>query len=232
MKRRIAAFFHVPFEGLGSLDPLIRSAGHLLASYRLWNRPRLPEPGSIDAAILMGGPMGVGDVDRHPWLIDEKDAVRRYIDAGVRIVGICLGAQIVAEALGARVYRAETAEIGWFDVHRDDRFESTVLGGVLPRRFDAFHWHGDAFDCPDGAVPLGSSEACACQGFLWADRVAAFQFHLETTPESARTLIDHGAKDLARGGPYVQNVQEMLEKAERFGKINRLMAHIWATLVS
>jgi GMP synthase-like glutamine amidotransferase len=146
------------------------------------------------------------------------------------ILGVCLGAQLIAEALGARVEKGPKKEIGWFEITKHPRADESIIAGLFPEKFDAFHWHGETFEMPVGALPIGSSEACTHQGFIFDDRIIALQFHLETTPETAGALIANCSSDLNDGGEFVQNAAEMLKDADRFHRINRLMQRIWVEM--
>ncbi|MEM7393702.1 MAG: gamma-glutamyl-gamma-aminobutyrate hydrolase family protein [Verrucomicrobiota bacterium] len=213
---------HVPFEGLGSMEPVLRARGDELSATHLYAGQSLPNLDHLDGLIVMGGPMGVHDKDAFPWLGDEKRFILGAIEAGKPVLGICLGAQLMADALGARVYRGAHREIGWFDISCPDE---SVLPGVFPEELEVFHWHGDTFDVPAGAKHLASSEACVNQGFVFDDRVVGLQFHLETTPDSATALIEHCSDELD-DSRYVQTAEEMLSEPERFGTINRVMADL------
>ena len=219
---QIHALYHVPFEDIGSMAAYFEKTGHDVAVTRLWQAEPLPEITDFDMLVVMGGPMGVHDDARHPWLAAEK----RFLEAAMKrdktILGICLGAQLMVHVAGAPVRPNGHREIGWFPVRRSDQAQTTVLQDALPPVFDAFHWHGDTFDLPAGAVPLGSSQACTHQGFIMADRMVGLQFHLETTPASARALIDHCAEELD-GSAYVQEPAAMLADPQRFQQINAIM---------
>ncbi len=133
------------------------------------------------------------------------------------VLGICLGAQLIANVLGSRIYPNRFKEIGWFPVEQvGDESE------WLPEKFEAFHWHGETFDIPNEARHIARSEGCENQAFIYNDRVAAFQFHLETTPPMLREMIKHGKAEL-ENSEYVQSPEEMLEEHHRFYKINGLL---------
>lgn len=169
--------------------------------------------------------MGVYDDEDYPWLKAEKRFIRSAIDAGKKVLGICLGAQLLADALGAKVTRNHHREIGWFPIVRHEDVESTQFKEILPAQALVFQWHGDTFAIPDGALPLASSMACLNQGFIFNDRIVALQFHLETTLESATLLIENGRHELD-GSPFVQSESKMLENPKRFATINRLMVSV------
>ncbi|MBN1957567.1 MAG: type 1 glutamine amidotransferase [Desulfuromonadales bacterium] len=220
---------HVPFEDLGSMEETLTAGGHYLTCTRLYAGENCPNDDAFDWLIVMGGPMGINDTDQYPWLTEEKNFIRRAIENRKIVLGICLGAQLIAAALGARVMKNPHREIGWFSIERHPQLEQTSFASVFPRQLEVFHWHGDTFSLPDGAVPLAASEACLNQGFLYGERVLALQFHLETTAESAAELIKNCGDELD-GSCYVQSEQEILQIPERFDRNNRIMAAVLSTL--
>lgn len=212
---------HVPFEGPGSIAPWLSSRGANISTTRFFDAPALPAPRGLDLVIALGGPMSVNDEAALPWLVDEKRFIREAIGVGVPVLGICLGAQLIASALGARVYPAPQKEIGWFDIEAVPDPEAVF---DLPPRIPVFHWHGETFDLPPGAVRLARSKACANQAFRIGRRVLALQFHLETTPEGLDAMVRHGRDELV-GGTTIQSEAGMRAvPAERYAGINRLMA--------
>lgn len=220
---RVHYLQHVAFEGLGSLEGALLARGHQLSCTRLYAGDVLPPLAAFDALVVMGGPMGVDDEATLPWLAAEKQFIKAAVTAGKRILGICLGAQLLAVALGARVDKNAYREIGWWPVIRRNDCADSTLASSFPDEVDVFHWHGDTFTLPDGARLLASSSGCRNQGFVWNERVLALQFHLETTPQSALDLCDHCSEDLD-GSRYVQTRTAMLEHPERFAAINQLMS--------
>ena len=138
---------------------------------------------------------------------------------------------MIANVLGARVYRNNVKEVGWWPVEREPGAGMSPLDAIFPTQIDAFHWHGETFDLPPKARRLARSEACLNQAFAFGERVVGLQFHLETTLESARGLIEGSAGDLAPG-PFVQPAAEILARPERFVELNRLMSRLLATLAA
>ncbi|MDX1496504.1 MAG: type 1 glutamine amidotransferase [Salinisphaeraceae bacterium] len=184
-----------------------------------------PTMDDYDWLIVMGGPMSVHDEADHPWLASEKQAIRAAIDAGKAVLGICLGAQLIAHVLGAEVGANTQKEIGWFPVKLTQNAALSPLFAEFNTEFDAFHWHGDRFDCPRRALRVALSKACDQQAFTYNERVVGLQFHLETTTESARAIIRYCAEDLG-DGEYVQSVEAMLGDEARFTRLNTLMGQL------
>lgn len=226
---RLHSLQHVAFEDLAAIAPWTLARGGRCTTTRLFAGDPLPDLASIDWLVVMGGPMNVHDEERYPWLAAEKRFIDRALAAGKTVLGICLGAQLIAAVLGAEVVRGTHPEIGWFPVVKAPEADQTAVGRALPDTFSAFHWHGDTFELPRGAVSLGSSAACACQGFIHAERVVALQFHLETTAHSAAALIRHCADEIGKG-PYEQSATEMLADSRRFETLNACLVSVLDTL--
>ncbi len=220
---RIHYLQHVPFEGPGFIESWALVRNHRLTSTRLYDGQRLPGVEKLDWLIVLGGPMNVYEHDRYPWLAREKRFIGEALHGEKVVIGICLGAQLLANVLGAKVMRNPGLEIGWHTVEKTEQASRSALSGFFPERFPAFHWHGDTFEIPHGAVHLARSQACENQAFAFGSRVVAFQFHLESTRESVEQLVHNCPEDLAEG-PSVQSAAEMLADLDRFEVINNLMA--------
>lgn len=216
---------HVSFEGPGNIEPWLRSRGARISEHRIFETPALPAVEDVDLLIVMGGPMSVNDEADHPWLVTEKRFIREVIAADKAVIGICLGAQLIANALGARVYPNAEKEIGWFPVYAAPAHAKQSLFS-FPAQTDAFHWHGETFDLPEGATRLARSAACENQAFQVGRRVIGLQFHLETTEESARAIVENCSDELVPAR-YVQTEQAILSvEARRYRAINALMAQV------
>jgi len=215
---------HVPFEGLGTIEQWAETKGFGISCTRLFADEQLPGIESFDGLVVMGGPMGVYDHEEHPWLVAEKEFIKAAIDAGKSVLGICLGAQLIADVLGARVYPGPHKEIGWFPIRRAEGAPE-----IIPEKLTAFHWHGDTFEIPAGATRIASSAACMNQGFAYNNRVVALQFHLETTPESMEALIDHCACELT-DAPFIQTTEQMRGNISSMADINTAMDHLLSAL--
>lgn len=222
---------HVPFEGPGSIEAWIRQGGHGLVLTRPYAGEALPAADGVDFLIVMGGPMSIHDEAEFPWLVAEKRFIGEVIAAGKRVLGICLGAQLVASVLGARVYANADKEIGWFPLRLTDAAAKSRLFAGWPSSVEAFHWHGETFDIPPGAVHVAQSAACANQAFVYDGRVVGLQFHLEATPAGVNQLVTHcGAEIIA--APYIQDPASMLAGSRRFEDANRLMADLLTRLAA
>ena len=177
----VFAFRHVPFEGAGLLETALDARGIHVEYVDLYDGSTLPETSDAAALVFLGGPMSVNDDLQ--YLRIEENVIRLAIERRQPVLGICLGAQLIARAAGARVYRNSTKEIGWFDIHLTDRGASDPVFAGIERSESVFHWHGETFDLPAGAELLASSERCVHQAFKLGDRTYGLQFHLEVTPE-------------------------------------------------
>ncbi len=199
---RVHYLQHVPFEGVGAIGEWARSHAHTVSNSEMFRvpPPDLPQVDDPDFLIVMGGPMNIYQETEYPWLVAEKAFIASVIAAGRPVLGVCLGAQLVADVLGAPVSKGEHLEIGWYPVDLTEAGRVLPTFARFPRRFTALHWHGDTFAIPPGAVHAASSEACANQAFAYdAGRVVGLQFHLEETQESLGLLIANAGDDLAAG---------------------------------
>ncbi len=217
-KRRLTVLQHVPFEGPGAIGDWAEARGHAIDRVELHRGAALPAMASVDALVVMGGPMGVGDEERFPFLKEEKRLIRTCVEAGRPVLGVCLGAQLLAEVLGAHVGAQGYREIGWFPLGWDGRARTVPPFAHVPDESVVFHWHGDTFSLPPGTVPLASSAACANQGFTTDDgRVVGLQFHIEMRDEDVRALVRQGGDEIAAGGSFVQSDAEILAGHARHG---------------
>ncbi len=183
-----AALQHVSFETPALIGEEAVRRGIELQPVRMDLGDRLPAAAQLDGLIVMGGPMGVMDTDEHPRLIPEMELIEEAVTLDLPVLGVCLGAQLLAAALGARVYRGHGEEIGAGEV--DLVSDDPVLGregGRLP----VLHWHGDTFDLPDGARLLASSEEYENQAFRFGRRAYGLQFHVEIGREAAESITPH-----------------------------------------
>ncbi|MHC4520204.1 MAG: type 1 glutamine amidotransferase [Planctomycetota bacterium] len=199
---------NVGFEDAAEVGVWATAHGYAVTRTRLYDGEALPEMAGIDALAIMGGPMNVYQYRDYPWLAREKRFIEQAIGAGIPTIGICLGAQLIADVLGAKVVQNAEVEIGWFAVSLTAEAEGMAAFRTIPARFKAFHWHGDTFGIPAGAQHLAVSEACAHQAFAYGDHVMGLQFHLEYSAESIRKMLIHGGDELV-DGPYVQSAEQI-----------------------
>ena len=214
---------HVEFEFPANIEVWAKDRGWDVTGTLMFKGDEFPAPDKFDLLVVLGGPMGVYDEDEFNWLVDEKRFIEKCIASGKRVLGVCLGAQLIADVLGARVYKNRFKEIGWFDVRlKNSAFEIEAFKG-FPESFTAFHWHGDTFDIPDGCRWLAESDGCKNQAFEYDNgRVIALQFHLETSVESVKKLAENSADEI-NGGRYVQTPDEMLRDENRFYELKKLL---------
>lgn len=218
---------HVPFEGLGSIESWLVSRGAKVSYTRFFQSPQLPDLAELDGVIAMGGPMSVNDEAQLPWLRAEKRFIAAAIDAGKAVLGICLGAQLIASALGARVYPGPHKEIGWFDIESTSNHSGLFQ---FPPSVTVFHWHGETFELPAGATRLARSAGCENQAFQIGARAIGLQFHLEMTPENVAALIANCRNELI-DGPFIQSEEQMRNTpAPMYATVNALMAKLLAYL--
>jgi GMP synthase-like glutamine amidotransferase len=230
MSLRIHYLQHVPFEGLGGIEAWVKERGHQLARTRLFAGDPLPAPAAFDWLIVMGGPMGTCDEALYPWLLEEKRCIRAAIDAGRIVLGICLGSQLIANALGAQVYPGPEKEIGWLPIRKTDAGRRHPLLAAMPDEFTVFHWHGDTFDLPEGAELLASSEGCRHQAFISNGRVVGLQFHFEATPEGVEQMLAEGAGELDTTHRYVHSADTIRAGTHHVEGNDRVLRSLLAQL--
>ncbi len=221
---------HVPFEGPGFIKTWAASKGHSVTCTRWHANDPLPPLMEVDLLVIMGGPMNVYEELKYPWLTAEKRFIAEAISFGRPILGVCLGAQLLAAVMGARVAPNAEREIGWFDIYRTDEADRSGLAGFLPERAEVFHWHGDTFDMPAGAVHLARSTGCEHQGFVAHERIVGLQFHLELTADGASRLAQNCPQDLETPGRFVQTPAAILSNEHRFGQAHALLAALLDSL--
>ena len=222
---RIHYLQHVPFEDLANIAVWAAERGHTVTGTGLFCGNSLPAVDSIDLLVILGGPMNVDAHDAYPWLSEEKQLIGRAIASGKSVLGICLGAQLVAKVLGGRVVRNGHKEIGWFPVSLANAAHASPFFRNLPREFTAFHWHGDTFGIPAGGTLLAGSEACSNQAFQYGPHVLGLQFHLEYSNASIAKMIHHCGDELV-GGPYVQSPVQMADRHDAVQQTARLLFQI------
>jgi GMP synthase-like glutamine amidotransferase len=224
---RVHVLQHVPFEDIGSIAPWLAARKAEISYTRFFESPQLPALDSLDMVIVMGGPMSANDEDTLPWLVSEKQFIHDTVVRGIPILGICLGAQLIAAAMGAQVYKNQVKEIGWFPVRRVPSPPETFQ---FPEECLAFHWHGETFDLPEDAVQLAESAGCRNQAFQINYNAIGLQFHLETTVENVSALLENCREDID-AGPYIQSEKELRAvPLVTYQKINKVMNDVLSYL--
>jgi GMP synthase (glutamine-hydrolysing) len=201
---------------------------------KLYDGQDLPGEDSFDGLLIMGGPMNVDDWDAHPWLGPERDFIGRAVAGGRPVLGICLGAQLIASTLGSAVYPRRPKEIGLFDIHLTDAGQADPLLGFLGSTAEVFHWHGDTFDLPKRAMHLAESERFVNQAFRVGESVYGLQFHFECTTQIVRDLRHICAKELAELPPedaFDQFVERLPEAIGQQNEWARRFIAGWAGLL-
>lgn len=192
--------------------------GHRWTTSVVPSTPSLPGPDDLDCLVVLGGPMSAWEEGKHPWLTEEKRLLEALIEAGKPILGICLGAQLLADVLGARTYVGDNQEIGWHRVEATVESRGHSVGAALPDSFETFLWHGDSFDIPAGAIHIARSAAFESQAFVW-NQVLALQFHLEVRPDWVARIAARDAGELVASG-YVQSQDAVLAKPQILYRAN------------
>lgn len=221
---RLHCIQHVSYEGPGAIEKWAMKNGHVLTYTRRFASGLVPTLPEFDWLIVMGGPMGVHDTHIFPWLREDKRIIENALSSKKTVLGICLGAQLLADVLGARVYSSDYKEVGWHNVHLTEEALSSPVWAGVPRDLQVFQWHGDTFDLPLGAVRAVKGHVCENQAFL-CGKAIALQFHLESTLEDARKLVQECPDDLAPG-PYVQTPQQFLSDDRPFVEANMIMGKL------
>ncbi len=203
---------HVGHEGPGLIAGALDEAGHRFEVVRPDRGDALPDRGSIAGLVVMGGPMGVHDVDAHPWLAPERALIAEAVADGVPVLGVCLGAQQLAAALGADVATGPSAEVGLGHVEltaagRRDPVLGPEYGGLAQTALPCVHWHQDTFTIPDGAVHLAATRVFPHQAFRWGDRAYGIQFHVEVDRALADAWCPHLPVGVGLVGPRLAQIE-------------------------
>ncbi|KJS18228.1 MAG: amidotransferase [Peptococcaceae bacterium BRH_c4b] len=213
---------HVPFEGIAYIENWIKVNENEVAGTKLFAGEIPVADMEFDMLVVMGGPMNIYEEDKYPWLAKEKRYIEKAIAAKKSVLGICLGAQLIADVLGARVYNNSHREIGWHPVYLTPEAKNTAVFNDLPEKFTAFHWHGDTFDIPSGAVRTAASKACPNQAFEYEKRVIGLQFHLESSAGSIAALIRNCGDEIVEGS-YIQAREEITAGLKHIEELNSMM---------
>ncbi|AKC82787.1 amidotransferase [Verrucomicrobia bacterium IMCC26134] len=223
-------FQHVEFEGLGLIEAWLRARGHETSATRWWaGEGAGEEAAACEWLIVMGGPMNIYQHRDHPWLIAEKAAIAAAVDRGVRVLGVCLGAQLIADVLGGKVMQNPQREIGWWPVGAVP--EGAASRYAFPSETMVLHWHGDTFTLPQGATRLAESTGCAQQAFCFGERVLGLQFHLEMGAAAVENIVAACANELSGRGRWIQGAETITAGAyEHARSASALLAKLLAAM--
>ena len=213
----VLAIRHVVFEHLGALEPVLIQRGYQI---RYWDAGihdvSLIKGASPDLLVVLGGPIGAYEEDNYPFLIDELQIIDNRLKQALPLLGICLGSQLMARALGTKVYPGSKKEIGWGPITLTDAGRQSCLAGLQDIGGQVLHWHGDTFDLPEGATLLASTEVARNQAFSWGPQALGLQFHLEVLSEEIeRWLIGHACEIASTAG---LNVSQIRSDTQRWGQ--------------
>ena len=227
---RVHYFQHIAGEGFGSCYEYLKAHQAKITATEFFALPvdlpleleALPDIDEVDLLIIMGGTMSVNDEANYPWLKLEKRWLRRYLSAGKPAIGLCLGGQLIANALGASVSRNQYQELGWMDVGRVSHVPENYF--QIPEKINIMQWHSETFEIPRGGVRLAQNNVCQNQMYQIGRNVLGFQFHPEMTPHALQLLIENEEDSAVFNGEYVQPIAELKKTIKsKFEQGNQLL---------
>lgn len=227
---RVHYFQHIAGEGFGSCYDYLKAHQAKITATEFFALPvdlpleleALPDIDEVDLLIIMGGTMSVNDEANYPWLKLEKRWLRRYLSAGKPAIGLCLGGQLIANALGASVSRNQHQELGWMDVGRVSHIPENYF--QIPEKINIMQWHSETFEIPRGGVRLAQNNVCQNQMYQIGRNVLGFQFHPEMTPHALQLLIENEEDSAVFNGEYVQPIAELKKTIKsKFEQGNQLL---------
>ncbi len=199
---------HVEYEPPGLIIDWAEEKKHKLSFTKFHLNEKLPTNIDFDLLIIMGGPMNIYNYVEYPYLQEEKIFTKKVIDREISVLGICLGAQLIANVLGAKIEPNNEKEIGWFPIQAVENNCSSELNAIISTDSPVFHWHGDTFGIPKSAERIAQSLVCKNQAFVYNKNVFALQYHLEMSKTSLKALIENGRDELIEA-PYIQTEEEI-----------------------
>lgn len=226
----ILIFMHVPFEGPGTLTEPLKALG---IKYREVNLYEGGAPKNLEGCgglIIMGGPMNVYEETEYPFLKDEDRLIKEALAKKLPMIGVCLGAQLMAKAAGAKVTKGQKKEIGWYPLHLTEEAKIDPSFKILPKEIEVFQWHGDTFEIPKGAVRLASSELFPNQAFRVGENAYAFQFHIEVTEAIIKEWIEINGTELEGVRDYIDSKKVLAESKQKASELKKLADNIYKGL--
>ena len=218
---------HIDIEGPGTLEGVLETKGITFTTVDVSKGESLPQDlKEFKAIVILGGPMNVYEEDKYPFLRSEDLLIKEALTRGIPLMGLCLGAQLIAKATGASVSKGKEKEIGWFNVSLTKQGLEDPLFNGLGKEFEVFQWHGDTFAIPDNGVHLAYSKACTNQVFRYNENVYGLQFHLEVTKEMVREWLDAYSDEILSLNGLVSR-DEILRYAEEFAETYYKQAEIF-----
>lgn len=226
---RIHVIQHAEFEGPAYINEWACDNKSTLTFTKIFKNRKLPSMEEFDLLLIMGGSMSANDIDKYDWLSYELNFIKDVIEEGKPILGICLGAQLIARSLGSKVYQSKSPEIGWFPILFEKKDLPTEFKKCIPDYMTTFHWHGETFDIPKNSKGFAHSADTPNQGFIYSDRVIALQFHTEVSEESVQEFINNLGSDIHESR-YIQPEQKIIEGMSHIPENNRVVANILSYL--
>jgi GMP synthase-like glutamine amidotransferase len=218
---RIHSIEHEPFEGLANIEVWAKNKGHTISRTLLFNNEEFPDINEFDWLFIMGGSMNIYEEEKYSWLREEKNFIAQAIENKKIVLGICLGSQLIADVLGGKVSKNIYKEIGWFPLKLTKEARNSSIFGSLPHEFIAFHWHGDIFRIPPGAVRMAESKGCSNQAFEYG-RAIGLQFHLEYSAESINLMFKNCGAEIVEG-KYIQKPDEIVSQIDNVQVIKKIL---------
>lgn len=222
---------HAAGEGPGQIAVWAAQNGHAVTSTHWYRGEAAPDPAKVDFLAILGGGMNIYQHRDYPWLIAEKQFIGEMINLGKPVLGMCLGAQLVADVMGGKVYQNPEIEIGWYPVRLAPVVRSNPLFSHLPAEFTTLHWHGDTFELPPRATLLASSDACPNQAFICNGNVVGLQFHAEVRPEEVRAFVQGESGPLPQG-KYVQSFEQILAGDAYMPVVHQVLADLLGAITA
>ncbi|MBZ4683614.1 MAG: hypothetical protein PWP46_1935 [Fusobacteriaceae bacterium] len=219
---KIYCIKHVFFENPGIIEDWAKENNHEFIFIKMYENYKFPNIDNVDMLVILGGPMNIYEEEKYSFLKEEKEFIQKVIKANKKILGICLGAQLLSDLLGGKVVKNKEKEIGWFNVKK---LSNHKFLNNIPNEFKTMHWHGDKFIIPNKAEKIFESKACDNQGFIY-NNIIALQFHLEMKEENLKSMVENCADELIENKNYIQSKEEMLIQKENLEINNKIMQTI------